>query len=449
MLKDTIERLLSSKAIQEQIKSRNSKNIYFASTFIGETIRYCMIHGSREDITETEVVEYLRSLKEILYFSNSIEDFNVRAGYFNDERAKLIIESIAKNLDIDSANMSTEDETRIREYFLNNYVKNGYVFHSFPSARAESVARDGFTCVEKLWDNDEVKKVAKIFEKHGVLTALGGYLFYKDGGMYVEHNPDNVLFHSLSSPEWFKFLTSASHNGTNFDISTSPFYLKNYDACRHNVEDLCTHARLDDEEKEQVLHLFEDAWKVLGKRELTTAIIPKSKIGNDEIVLEQGSLSEMITYVLQDRAHQYDEHVGNVINPEEITGEDVEIIQMPYMDELIECDTFHRETEEELYDPKRVISMMASGLSSGEFDITQEQYSACINNIEERMNDDYYTRREKITSNLDRMDERINNSSLDEDRKHLILEDMRGYETQRQLDNEKTIETSPNVPDDT
>lgn len=452
MVGKQIEKLLSNKKIINEIKIQPVKtDIYFATTFVGEVIKYCLIHSSRKDIKSDEVVTYIRGVKDVMYEYRKIENETERSKYIQNERSKLIISSIAKSLGLESKNAYTEaEEEQIKQYFLTNYVTNGYVFHSFPSARQESVEEYGFKQVEKLWDNEKVKEVSEIFERHGVLTALGGFSFYRAGGMYVEHNPENVMFHAFSSPEWFKFFTSSRHTDTNFDINTSPFYLKDYDACKQNVEDLCINANLDEEESKRVIDLFETAWTNLGNTKLVFAMIPRSKINKDSIeqaIIEGESLEDTITTVLTDRMHQFDEHVGNVIDPTQISADDLCVLELPQADKLIECQQFDREKREDLYNPKRVVTQMTKGLLSGVLDVSFEQYVACMDAMDSVFSDNPNYPKE-IKRYLEKMDEKIENSTLSKDKKWELINTMRGYERQRQENHRIENERNTLVPDE-
>ena len=254
-MKNKIEELLQDKDVISEINFMGkSKSIFFPGKLIGEVFRYCIIHQSDDEINKEDVIKYLKDIKSIIFKADK-KNKEEQNYFFSIERSKIILKSIAKSLDINLSKkiISKKDQIQIKNYFLNNYIKKGYVFHSFPSVRKNSVIKQGFTEIEQVWIDEKVKEVVKIFEDHGVLKALGGYGFYKTGGTYVEHNPDNILFHSISSPEWFKFFTSSSHVESTQDLSKSSFYLKDYDACRQNVEDLCKNSRLNKDEEVKVI----------------------------------------------------------------------------------------------------------------------------------------------------------------------------------------------------
>lgn len=437
-ISEVISKILNDDSVIKEINfMQNNQDIYFAKTFIGEVLRYCIIH--KGDVKAEEVCTYLQQLKGIYSKAHKQTD----PTFFESERAKLIIKSISLHLNFnkDYEELSHEEQQKIGEYFLKNYVKEGYVFHSFPSAREQSVKKHGFTTIEQIWEHQKVKEVAKIFEKHGLLTALGGYNFYDDNvtnttngsnKIYVEHNPEEVFFHCLSSPEWFKFFTSSYHAANSNDLAHSPFYLKNYEACRQNVEDLCNNANLTAEETKTVIALFEHLWKTkgLGNPKLTTALIKKKAISKHKVAkatIKNQSLIDTINTVLLDRTHQFDEHIGNVVDASEIDAEDCEILELPPADRFLTCSQFRRETRKELYSPKRNIQALAKGMMGG-LNGSYTQFSLLISNIEQVIKEN--------GGNLNDIDnciavvlEKIEQSTLPASQKKSIIDTINNYNT--------------------
>ena len=386
---EKINELLKNKEVLEALRSKNSTHLYSSSMDVGELCTYVMIHSSREDIPVEEVVAYLNKVRAINY---EYKDEPDEKKYYLQEqgKSKLITKSIALALGYkDIENLTPQQKEEVKQYFLNNYVKNGYVFHSFPSARKDSVKENGFTTVEKLWDHKEVMEVAEIFKNHGVLSAVGGYAFYgsNKSGMYVEHDPKQMFFHSVSAPEWFKFFTSADHNNNDgMALNSSPYYYKDYEACRRNVEDLCKNTELTKEETEIVLNFFEKNWQKLGQKELVTSMIKRNKIGKDDIskaIIEGQNLEDTISTVLKDKTNQFGEHDGNVIDPTNLTGKDVEIVDLPPADELLGEIEFTRETRASLFDPRKVFGIQSRYFSSRtKTPLTYDQYKNAINTVE-------------------------------------------------------------------
>ena len=190
-------------------------------------------------------------------------------------RARELCKSIIKrlNINVSDRTLSNENVERIKDYFLKNYVLNGYVFHSFSGALEDSIREFGLSSTKRIWDNDEIMKIAHIFEEKNVISPFGGYSQYSGGGMYIEHDPKMIYCHALSAPEWFKWFTSSNHNINSFSIEEFPYYLKDYEGCRQNVLDLCINAELNENEIRMVMELFESNWKILGTKRMCVALI--------------------------------------------------------------------------------------------------------------------------------------------------------------------------------
>lgn len=444
--KSTIEEMLKDPDVIREIISNHddpngkSKSLFLSGTLIGEVYRFSIIHQS-EGVDKTEVIKYLQDIKNIYFQSYSQPDKDKQREFIDRERSRVITRSIADKLKIDHSSRmpSAQDIERIKNYFIKNYVENGYVFHSFPSARKESVQRDGFTRVEKLWEHEQLKEIVDIFQEQGVLKALGGYGFYTEditkGKSYVEHDPEKIFFHALCSPEWFKILTSATHTISDSSLETSPFFLKNYDACKQNVIDLCNNAGISHEDKQKVATLFKQSWSVLGQPELTTALIPRKKVGKANVptTLESLDVFETISYVLNDSAGEFHEHTGNVVDLSKVEGSDISVVEMPPADTYLACDSFKRETREELYDPRNNIRAIYNGIvsSNGTMGLTQEQYNKVFNKMEDVFADNPQ-KLGKINTNWDNFDKSIRKSNLTGEKKEEVVGNFQNMEMHRQ-----------------
>lgn len=369
------------KAILSQAAKDRISPVYRVSELIGEIYTYCFVHNDGANIDVNDVIHYVQTMQ------NAYTQYHGNESVMLDIRAKELGKSIAKklNIDISSGRLSKDDEQLIQDYFLKNYVENGYVMHSFSGACEDSIRENGFSSSKRIWDNDEIMRIAHIFEEKNVISPVGGYSHYSGGGMYVADNPRNLYWHALSAPEWFKWFTSANHNKNSFHLEDSPYFLKNYEGCKQNVQDLCTNAGLTEGETEQVLAMFENNWKVLGTERMCVALIPKKTIGKGEIedaIIPGQSTIQTIKTVLSDGRCQYKEHDGNVLK-KTITAEDMLIMGLPNALELFGEHGFNRESKESLYDPQLVLDMVFRGTKVSGFNLSQEKIDSIIETLRE------------------------------------------------------------------
>ena len=376
-----IEQILNSEQIKEilsQIGRGRVSPVSIVSLLIGEVYTYCFVHNDGNDIEINDVTDYVKNMRDAYYEYNGSEE------HMLDIRTKEIAKSIARRLKIDISNgtISDAEQQQILEYFLKNYVGNGYVMHSFSGACEESIRNSGFSSTKRIWDSDEIMRIAHIFEAKDVISPVGAYSHYSGGRMYVESNTRYVYWHALSAPEWFQWFTSANHNKNSRKLEDSPYYLRDYEGCRQNVQDLCANAGLNQRETEQVMDMFEKNWKLLGTEKMCVALIPKSIIGKnkieDAIIPGQAAL-ETIKTVLSDGRGQYKEHDGNVLK-QTVTKEDMLIMGLPNSKQLFGEHEFRRETSQALYDPDLVLDMIFRGEISG-FELSKDKIDSIIETL--------------------------------------------------------------------
>lgn len=385
-MEETIDRKIESiwnnekiREIIEQAGKGEVAPVIRVSNLIGEIYTYCFVHNDGNYLDINNLISYVEIMNYAYFECRGDEKF------MQNIRAKELAKSIARrlNIDISSGTISKEEDKQIQDYFLKNYVKNGYVMHSFPGSAEASIREHGFSSSKRIWDNDEIMRVAHIFEDKGVMSPVGGYSYYSGGGMYVENNTRDVYWHALSAPEWFKWFTSANHNKNSSSIEDSPYYLRNYEGCKQNVVDLCVNAGLNEDEMEQVMSMFEKNWKALGTERMCVALIPKSVIGKDNI--EEATIPgqyviETIKTVLSDGRGQYKEHDGNVLR-QTVTEKDMIIMGLPNSREIFGEHEFDRETKEELYDPKLVLDMIFRGIVAYGFELSKGKIDSIIETL--------------------------------------------------------------------
>lgn len=283
---------------------------------------------------------------------------------FDLQKSKLISIVIANKIGIDvNKEITQEDMTRVKNYFLQEYVANGYVTHSFPEAYINSIMKDGLigTTEERKDKPQEIQEIQDIFMSKGIVAPLGGYPYYEGSGIYYEHDFTKTFKHAVDSPEWFTWFTSSDHTTAyHSNIETSPYVLRNEEYCRRNVNDLCQNAELSVEETKSVVDFYIQTYDKFSSPKLNVALIPKKILGKDDIskvVPSDMDLFSTMTYVLRDGAKQYVEHQGNVYTGT-ISPEKFKVSVIPAASQYIKAEQYSRETKEHLTNPQSNLSIL-------------------------------------------------------------------------------------------
>lgn len=347
MLKN-IEKNINSDLFIEMLKRNWNKfhNIGYISDLIGELYIHHMINKNGYGF------EFYITQIETLYLQ--YKERKISPEHFEKEKAKLISLVIANKLEIDVNKEITQDDMlKIKNYFLNEYVVNGYVTHSFPEAYYESVMKNGLVSeINKRDDKPiEVQEIQEIFMNKGVVAPMGGYPYYGGSGIYYEHDFTKMFRHAVDSPEWFNWFTSSDHTTAyHDDIRKSPYVLRNEQSCRINVCDLCKNAGLNEKETDKVLKFYEEQYNKFSSPKLNVALISKNFLGKDnvsKVVPQNLDLLNTITYVLNDGAKQYTEHNGNVYIGV-IPSDKLNVTVIPSANNYINNDNYSRESKENL-----------------------------------------------------------------------------------------------------
>lgn len=360
-----INNSLNSSLFIEMLKKnwKEFHNISYLSKLIGEVYIHHIIHKDGYGFEN-----YIRQM-ESLY--SKIWKREISPEEFDRQRSKNISIMIASRLGIGVAREITSyDMNRIKDYFLQEYVVNGYVSHSFPDAIFESISANGLlpSTGSRNEKSSEVQAIQEIFMNKGIVAPLGGYPYYGGSGIYYEHDFTNVFQHVIDSPEWFKWFTSSDHlKAYHKDLNSSPYVLRDEEACRRNVIDLCSNAGLNQEETDHVMNFYVEQYSKFSSPKLNVALIPKVVIGKnniEETVPANLNLLDTITFVMHDEAKQYVEHQGNVYY-EVIFPDDIRFSHIPVASLFMEVDgEYSRESREYLMDPIANLSILDNAIQN-------------------------------------------------------------------------------------
>lgn len=362
LMMSNLENALNSEFVMEMLKRNwNQKpKISLLGNLIGEVYNHMIInkdgYGFQYYITQMEMLYAKLGTKEI-----TLEDFD-------REKAMLITNIIAQKLKIDtSKGIQENDIKRIKDYFLQEYITNGFVSHSFPEAYRESIMTNGLdpSLNGRADDASLSQEIQKMFLEKGVAAPLGGYPFYGGKGIYFEHDFTRVFQHAINSPEWFNWFTSSDHLQGFQDIEHSPYILRDEQACRQNVIDLCVNAGLSDDQTEIVKQFYSENYAKFVSPLINVGLISKSVVGKNDASFVPANLGllETITYVMRDGANQYKEHVGNVHN-EVILPQNIRLSHIPDANKIISVNSYSRETREHLTSPRPNLEILGRAIDN-------------------------------------------------------------------------------------
>lgn len=107
--------------------------------------------------------EYYITQIEKLY--SELDDRKISPQNFELQKAKLISLTIAYKLGIDTKNITSDSMLKVKNYFLQEYVVDGYVSHSFPDAYYDTIIQNGLISTAELRQDKPIgiEKIQEIF----------------------------------------------------------------------------------------------------------------------------------------------------------------------------------------------------------------------------------------------------------------------------------------------
>ena len=344
-----------------------NKSITYLGEMIGEAYNFHILFKDGQGFEEyMQVMEKMYDEHHMLLADPNIsQEEKMNLSYeFSRRKARYLATVIAKRLNINVYTATSDDVLRVKEYFLHEYVENGYVSHSFPDAYRSAIMQNGLVAnpgVRRDGANEKMK-IQKMFMNHGVVAPLGGYPYYGGSGIYYEHDFKNILYHSIGSPEWFKWFTSSDHINTYHEgVEKTPYVLRNEPMCRRNVRDLCFNAGLSDMETMRVMAFYSDNYRRFESSRFNVALIPKKIVGKDDVSqlgVEDMGIVDTIISVMRDSKGQYVEHSGNV-SRKDIPASEFVVTEVPAAHRYITApEEYHRESKDELLDSDKGLAMV-------------------------------------------------------------------------------------------
>lgn len=214
-------------------------------------IKYCIV------IKDTKNFSYcIEELKKIIFSYNDHKELVLS---FNELLGELI------RLKLNLTNKTSSDNKRkILLYLYEEYIVNGYMFHSFPSAFKELVEAKGIDAKAYSYPIFYMKKLYYIFKNHKYDDMIPKYLLDGITSISITDSPAMAYYYAFRSPQYFCNLVATSkYYKDNASYDYEAYYRKDMDACRNNLLLLAKHLNMTDKEKDTVITAFEEQWNLL------------------------------------------------------------------------------------------------------------------------------------------------------------------------------------------
>lgn len=190
-------------------------------------------------------------------------NFRVKVG-------KLLITSLRERLNANED--TTQNNMRVYDLIVENYIRKGYMFHGFNGSFASSIQKHGLNASKFFWKQSDLDFLETILNKahgHDQHMALGWRnINYGNGNLFLSDHPNVSKGYALRSPEWFNEFCCGGHLGLGFEAQHPrrlAFKNKDYEKCKLNIEFFInSHSdgpnALSGAEKEYIREFFNGYW---------------------------------------------------------------------------------------------------------------------------------------------------------------------------------------------
>lgn len=275
LLHDTLE---SSKTINKvSVFSPNGEkygyNQYSLMIVMDFLIKYCIV------IKDTNNFLYcMDELKKMIYSYNDHKELVLWSNELLGELIRLKLNLTDKT--------SSDNKRKILSYLYEEYIVNGYMFHSFPSAFKELVEEKGIDAKDYSYPVFYMKKLYYIFKNHKYNDMIPKYLLDGITSISITDSPAMAYYYAFRSPQYFCNLVATSkYYKDNVSYDYEAYYRKDMDACRNNLLLLAKHLNMTDKEKDTVVTAFSKQWNLLDASNSLPeiAFISRKDVGKDSL----------------------------------------------------------------------------------------------------------------------------------------------------------------------
>ena len=253
LLHDTLEdeRTINKVSVFSPNGEKYGYNQYSLMIIMDFLIKYSIV------IKDTKNLSYcMEELKKMVYSYNDHKELVLWSNELLGELIRLKLNLIDKT--------SNENKRKILSYLYEEYIVNGYMFHSFPSAFKELVEENGIDAKDYSYPVFYMKKLYYIFKNHKYDEMIPEYLLGGINSISITDSPAMAYYYAFRSPQYFCNLVATSkYYKDNASYDYEAYYRKDMESCRNNLLFLAKHLNMTDKEKDTVITAFEKQWNLL------------------------------------------------------------------------------------------------------------------------------------------------------------------------------------------
>ena len=274
----TMDRL-NEKEIPNVINDKKITNKEYSFYAVFDAIMKYVIIINDEDLFP----KYLEKIRMLLKKLN--EHNEIKGGI-----VKLIIKMCGYKLGIEDFE-NTNNKIKITNYIYEKYIKEGYLYHAFPSCFIDEVKEKGLDINTYYRYFDELKEINEIFAKYRIDDVItksfeGPHLAFTDSFFMAS-------FYANSSPMYLQEICENIDNNVKPKIDLEAFVLKKYNRSLSNIDYITRKSEMTSSEKNKIMDFFKKEWddlKIVNNMP-TIALVKRSLLGKDNLYHYEGILS--------------------------------------------------------------------------------------------------------------------------------------------------------------
>ena len=237
------------------------------------------------------LIKYNIVIKDMNNFAFCIEELKKMIYSYNDHKElvlwsnELLGELIRLKLNLIDK-ISSDNKRKILVYLYDNYIVNGYMFHSFPSTFKELVEEKGLDANDYSYPIFYMKKLYYMFKNHKYTDMIPEYLLEQITSISITDSPSMAYYYAFRSPQYFCNLVATSkYYKDDSEYDYEAYYRKDMEACQNNLLLLAKHLNMTDKEKETLMTAFKKQWDLLDASNALPeiAFISRKDVGKDSL----------------------------------------------------------------------------------------------------------------------------------------------------------------------